>query len=66
MLRSVSYGGYASLLHNGAVQLLRPGTYIAEIESSPFIEHGLSPKKPVNLNAISFVFGIVDPSGGKP
>ncbi len=57
----VSYGGQAGQLTGKEVSFLLPGTYIAEVEGSPFLENGLGPNvKKARVKARTFVYGILE------
>jgi hypothetical protein len=47
-----------------ALPYLKPGTYIAVLDSSPFLENGLGPKaKSARTRSAATVYGILDPPG---
>ena len=66
LLYSVPFAGLSTFLQNGAPQLLRNGTYIAELEGSPFIETGFPANRKFHLNSRAYVFGLLDRSGSAP
>ena len=54
------------LLQTGGEKYLRPGTYVAELNGSPFIENALgSAASSRRTKSYSVVFGILDSSGAK-
>lgn len=57
----VNYGGQAAQLAGKEISFLLPGTYIAELEGSPFLDNGLGPSvKKARVNTRTFVYGILE------
>ncbi len=55
-----SYGAQCDLLTTNAAAYLRSGTYVAELDGSPFLENGLGNRN-TRLRNRAFVYGVLDP-----
>jgi hypothetical protein len=60
--REAGFGGFGSWATNRQERLLRPGTYLAELEENPFLGTGLAPGvRTRRMPGLCVVYGILDP-----
>jgi hypothetical protein len=65
-LHDISFAANANSLPNDAAKYLQPGTYLATLESNPFIENALgSAASAKRTRSSAVVFGILEPTEAK-
>jgi hypothetical protein len=59
LFEQAGFAGHSALLSTNAAAYLLPGTYLAELEGSPFLETGFGDRS-TRTRSRAFVYGVLD------
>jgi hypothetical protein len=60
LFQQAGFAGHSALLATNAAAFLLPGTYLAELDGSPFLETGFG-ERSIRTRSRAYVYGVLDP-----